>query len=484
MKLNKKANAILVSLGAIALAGSVIAGSTYALFTSESKTNIAVTSGKVDVAATISDLKTYSGVDLTGDPETDAENIVLTDTQGEFSNGGTAKFEGDTLKLANMTPGDKVTFKINIKNNSNVAAKYRTVVSSDESELFDALEYDLGGASGEVYSAWANVEDKTLECSVEFPSDAGNDFQELEANIKFTVEAVQGNAKTEIHYDTLEAAFNLDDRLAYDSTIDTPLTLDGKGTIFIDSWVDAWLNSDTTIKGVTFVHGASFNLAKDDITLTIDNCTFNACSQKLLTYTHSNSITNSGDGMCLNLEKTTSKNVNYVIKNSKFVGENDDTLPIYGNSYNADGSVKDAFKKRAHGIAFDAIAGLDTKESSINTAIVKNCEISGVRGNAIQLYGLTGEFTFKNVKVNSWGINSGNYDKNGTIKEGDAAAIRGDYVLNGARKINLSKVHFGLAEGTHGSEGKEVKLTHVEVGSYKGNTDGTRAAGTYSFTDK
>ena len=254
--------------------------------------------------------------------------------------------------------------------------------------------------------------------------------------------------------------------------------------VYIDNWVDAWLHSDTVIKGITFVHGATLNIAKDDATVTIDNCTFNPCSQELLTYTTSNSTANSGDGMCLNLEKTTSKNVSYVIKNSKFIGENDDSLPIYGNSYYADGSVKDAFKKRAHGIAFDAIAGQDTASSSISSAVVKNCEISGVRGNAIQLYGATGEFTFKKVKINSWGINSGSYDKNGTIKDGNAAAIRGDYTLNGARKINLSKVYFGLAEGLHGSTGKEVTLTHIEVGSYLGNTDGTRAAGTYSYSDK
>ena len=482
MKKRTKLSLVLSSLAAIAIAGATMAGGTYALFTSESKVNIAVSSGKVDVTATVSDLKTYSGVDLIGDPLTDS--IAQTDVVGIFTNGGTAKIEGDTLKLAKMTPGDKVTFKIDIKNNSNVAAKYRTVVSGDESELFDALEYDLGGASGETYSAWSSVEDKTLECSVVLPSDASNDLQDLECSIKFAVEAIQGNAQTEIHYASLDEAFKLNGRLKFDSTEDTPLTLDGKGMIYIDNWVDAWLNSDTIIKGITFVHGATLNIKKDDATVTIDNCTFNPCSQNLLTYTTSNSTANSGDGMCLNLEKTTSKNVKYVIKNSKFIGENDDSLPIYGNSYNADGSVKDAFKKRAHGIAFDAIAGLDTNSSSIATAMIKNCEISGVRGNAIQLYGGTGEFNFKKVNINSWGINSGSYDKNGTTKDGNAAAIRGDYSANGSRKINLSKVYFGLAEGSHGATGKEVKLTHIEVGSYLGNTDGTRAAGTYSYSDK
>ena len=46
----------------IALAFSLLLGATYALFTSESKTNIAISSGKVDVQAVVLEesIKTYS----------------------------------------------------------------------------------------------------------------------------------------------------------------------------------------------------------------------------------------------------------------------------------------------------------------------------------------------------------------------------------------------------------------------------------------
>ena len=57
MNKKQKSSIIIASLASIVIAGSLIAGSTYALFTSESKTNIAVTSGKVDVSATIDGLK-------------------------------------------------------------------------------------------------------------------------------------------------------------------------------------------------------------------------------------------------------------------------------------------------------------------------------------------------------------------------------------------------------------------------------------------
>ena len=62
----------------IALCVSVISGATFALFTSEAGTNIAVTAGKVNVTATLGNLKTYS----MGDEQ----------PQGTFENGGTATF--------------------------------------------------------------------------------------------------------------------------------------------------------------------------------------------------------------------------------------------------------------------------------------------------------------------------------------------------------------------------------------------------------
>ena len=43
----KKSAKILSSLTAIAMSASLVVGGTYALFTSESKVNVAVTSGKV-----------------------------------------------------------------------------------------------------------------------------------------------------------------------------------------------------------------------------------------------------------------------------------------------------------------------------------------------------------------------------------------------------------------------------------------------------
>ncbi len=201
MNKKTKGSIILASLATIAVAGSIVAGATYALFTSESKTNIAVTSGKVDVTATMSDLKTYSGKadTLTGDPEADAENIVLTETQGEFNNGGTASIDGNTLTLDKVTPGDKVTFTITVTNKSTVAVKYRTRITLvKDTGLYDGLDIKIGDYDGETITSWANLavnSDPTeLNCEVLLPTDKGIAYQGKSCSLNFTVEALQGNA--------------------------------------------------------------------------------------------------------------------------------------------------------------------------------------------------------------------------------------------------------------------------------------------------
>lgn len=184
--------------------------------------------------------------------------------------------------------------------------------------------------------------------------------------------------------------------------------------------------------------------------------------------------------MCLNIEqKPGTSALEATVKNCKFVGENNPELPVYGNKYDSEGKVADAYKKRGHAIALNAISG-GGDEGVLKTLLIEGCEIDGVRGNAIQLYGKSGNITIKDTKINSWGVNSGAYevtDKNGTTttKDADCAAIRGDFAVGGARILTIENVYFGLDEG--GEEGH--KLSHVNVGSYSGNTSGTRIAGTY-----
>ena len=278
-----------------------------------------------------------------------------------------------------------------------------------------------------------------------------------------------------VTYTTIAEAFP-DADFGYGSTATEPVVLDGKGAVTVSGWTDAWVNADTTVKGVTFKNGAVFSTKADNVTVTLEDCTFYACDQSKLTYTGHNSLTNSGAGMCLNLEKSANTGVKFIVKNCTFIGENDATLPVYGNKYNGDGSVADAYKKRGHAIAIDAICGGGT--GTLDSVLIEGCTIDGVRGNAIQLYGKTGAITIKDTKINSWGINNGAYiDASGTKKDANSAAIRGDLVVDGSRTLTIKNVYFGLAEDLSDNM---HQIRHVHVGDYTGNTDGTEGAGTYS----
>lgn len=207
-----KLSLVISSAAAIVLAGSVLAGGTYALFTSESETNIVVSSGKVELVATVdgSSIITYSGENLTGNPTDDADKIKKTDelggTNGTFITGGTATIDSGTLKLDCMVPGDKVEFSIDITNNSNVDTKYCIVIScaDEDTALFNELEFTIDGEefdSTNYISPWtylyANDEVDPIECSVMLPTDAGNEYMDKVCNVTYTVQAYQGNAKVE-----------------------------------------------------------------------------------------------------------------------------------------------------------------------------------------------------------------------------------------------------------------------------------------------
>ena len=207
MNKKTKSSIIMTSLGAIALAGSLMASATYALFTSESKTNIAVTSGKVDVKATIEGLTAYTPK-VIGTDGVISDKTDIADNSGDtkkFGNGGTAKIEEGELMLTNMTPGDKVEFKVKIVNKSNVAVKCRTkTMCNEDSGLFAGLkvtmddkEYDGATTISDYYNLAVDADPVDIEISIELPSDAENGYQDTGCKISITVEALQGNAKGE-----------------------------------------------------------------------------------------------------------------------------------------------------------------------------------------------------------------------------------------------------------------------------------------------
>lgn len=108
----------IISAGLIALlCAAVIVGSTFALFAVTRSSDVAVTTGSVDISAELSGLATASL-----SPE--AENVP-NETAGKFATGGTAELTGNKLTLTNIVPGDSATFTLTVKNTGKNAAKVR-----------------------------------------------------------------------------------------------------------------------------------------------------------------------------------------------------------------------------------------------------------------------------------------------------------------------------------------------------------------------
>ena len=132
-----KKKILLSSILTIALCLSLIAGSTFALFTSESKVNIAVTSGKVEMLASVSDLATWSLED---------DKSLAGRMDGTFTQGGNVTFTDSVLSINKIIPGDKVSFLVTGTNNSNVTIMYRTVIKCLSGEvLMDGMKVTIDG---------------------------------------------------------------------------------------------------------------------------------------------------------------------------------------------------------------------------------------------------------------------------------------------------------------------------------------------------
>ncbi len=192
----------------IVLCLSLVVGGTFALFTSESNTNIAITSGTVDVKAEVTLDELYS-------PTLNLDGTVFDPTdiaEDTFANGGTVTVNGSEIKINNMTPGDKATFKVTITNNSNVAFMQRLTFGCTDADkaFFNELLIgikDENDAEYTYYADFATAWDKgtpiaegeaaevtTKYITIEMPGFVGNKWQNKTANLTLNLKAVQGNA--------------------------------------------------------------------------------------------------------------------------------------------------------------------------------------------------------------------------------------------------------------------------------------------------
>ncbi len=189
---NAKRSVIITAILAIIMCASLAAGATFALFTSSSSVNIAVTSGNVEVTASVVDIqKSY------------------VDDKGKTVNGklfsGDATFDegAHTVTLSNVLPKDTVEFKVRVVNGSNVAIKYRMVMSVvEDNGLFSSLDITLNGkkfygyTSGTKY-ALLEAGQQIADIPVVISLPEGATCNNTACKLTYKVEAVQGNASVE-----------------------------------------------------------------------------------------------------------------------------------------------------------------------------------------------------------------------------------------------------------------------------------------------
>ena len=195
-----KRNVIVSAFLAIALCLSVVAGATFALFTSSAKVNLSITSATVKLSdVTVENRQMYSLVDV--NPDTLEGTEIDRTKEGTFFLGGTVDYSDGTFTINKMAPGDRITFDIKVANESDIPVKYRAVISDPEgSNLTDVLVITVNnemylGKSETDYADLAVGEAAVVPVEVELPVSASDDWAGKTVTLTVTVEAIQGSVK-------------------------------------------------------------------------------------------------------------------------------------------------------------------------------------------------------------------------------------------------------------------------------------------------
>lgn len=200
-----KKKILITSVVTIILCLCLIAGSTFALFTSQTSASIVVQSATVNVSASISNLQAFSLTDANQKKDASGNWIFdkCTDKDADgnilFVNGGTVGLSGNKLTLDKMTPGDKVTFTINVANSSNIETKCKVTTSYSSTStpsLGNALDVSYSATGLPMDGSWVTLnpgQGGTIDVTVELPVATGNEYQNKNVTVTILVEAIQGN---------------------------------------------------------------------------------------------------------------------------------------------------------------------------------------------------------------------------------------------------------------------------------------------------
>lgn len=365
MKKRNKTSLILPSLLTIIGCIAIASGSTYSLFTSSSENNITISSGKVDVVSSLSQLKTYS--------KTSESSDYIEQENGSFYLGGSASISSDnsSLEINNITPGDKFSFTLTIKNNSTVSSKIRysyglsedssiyskkllgkfnivSKINDTEKSYKDSDNTMISYKSG--YETLDKDTNKTIDFTFELPIDMNeSDLEGVNLSLSIKVEAIQGNADT------------TSDNESYSTYIEKEISDASSLTSLISSsssdLLDLTLKEDTSLS-------SSLDVGSNDLIIDLNNNTLSTTDYLVLADEGSIDISNgslssSSDSpmIALNANASGDNNIDITLENVK--------LNKNINTYNASTTPSSAF----------IVLGANSEEDALNGDItIKNCE--------------------------------------------------------------------------------------------------------------
>lgn len=248
-----KKRTLLTSILGIIMCLSLTIGGTFALFTSKSEVNVAVTSATVDVKAYVSKVE-YSF---------DERLIEASNCAYEINaNGG--------LDIEKMLPGDTITATVSIENKSDIAIKYK-VNTTINGDLADYLVVTPAIKGWTFIDNGASIEDQTVVITLPYEEEDPT-AQDKSATITITVEAVQGNVNFVDEWDgTASIDWFMEDPNATEYTLSSAedlaglaVLVDGTAAIPADGQVNIPSNFDGTFAGKTFTLNSNVDLEAYD----------------------------------------------------------------------------------------------------------------------------------------------------------------------------------------------------------------------------
>ena len=138
-----KTTAIVVSLVIIALASSAIIGATYSWFEDKETVTAKFTPGSIDINVVISDsmAKNYDSV---WTPLSEGGTVILgSGAEVSMTTASTNDATAASITFDKAAPGDSVTFKMKITNNSNIKAKWTVDAAGEDSEVYDKNVFNI-----------------------------------------------------------------------------------------------------------------------------------------------------------------------------------------------------------------------------------------------------------------------------------------------------------------------------------------------------